>query len=68
MANDALPAGINGGMTVYYTQQDFYSNGNKKITAFPKASTFEKERLFRAQILTRSSGFPNDRRKGYGHF
>lgn len=22
------------GMTVYYTQQDFYSNGNQKITAF----------------------------------
>ncbi|KAJ0106990.1 hypothetical protein J7T55_011085 [Diaporthe amygdali] len=34
MENDALPAGINGGMTVYYTQQDFYSNGNQKITAF----------------------------------
>ncbi|KAL1869327.1 hypothetical protein Daus18300_005539 [Diaporthe australafricana] len=34
MENDALPPGINGGMTVYYTQQDFYSNGNQKITAF----------------------------------
>ncbi|KAI3394941.1 hypothetical protein diail_2048 [Diaporthe ilicicola] len=34
MENDALPAGINGGMTIYYTQQDFYSNGNQKITAF----------------------------------
>jgi hypothetical protein len=34
MENDALPAGINGGMTVYYTQQDFNSNGNQKITAF----------------------------------
>jgi hypothetical protein len=46
MANDALPAGINGGMTVYYTQQDFFSNGNKKITAFPKVSApFGKERL-----------------------
>ena len=36
MQNTALPNGINGGMTVYYTQQDFNSNGNQKITAFPK--------------------------------
>jgi hypothetical protein len=35
MENDALPAGINGGMTIYYTQKDFNSNGNQKITAFP---------------------------------
>ncbi|KAK3936441.1 hypothetical protein QBC46DRAFT_296160 [Diplogelasinospora grovesii] len=34
MQNGALPNGINGGMTVYYTQQDFSSNGNQKITAF----------------------------------
>jgi Domain of unknown function (DUF1996) len=34
MQNTALPNGINGGMTVYYTQQDFNSNGNQKITAF----------------------------------
>jgi hypothetical protein len=33
-ANADLTAGINGGMTVYYTQQDFSSNGNQKITAF----------------------------------
>lgn len=39
MQNTALPAGINGGMTVYYTQQDFFSNGNQKITAFPKVRT-----------------------------
>lgn len=38
MVNDALPAGINGGMTIYYTQQDFNSNGNQKITAFPVVS------------------------------
>ncbi|KAA8614848.1 DUF1996 domain containing protein [Pyrenophora tritici-repentis] len=37
MENAALPNGINGGMTVYYTQQDFNSNGNQKITSFPKA-------------------------------
>jgi len=34
MQNGALPNGINGGMTVYYTQESFSSNGNKKITAF----------------------------------
>ncbi|KAL1889492.1 hypothetical protein Sste5346_008870 [Sporothrix stenoceras] len=34
MQNTALPNGINGGMTIYYTQQDFSSNGNQKITAF----------------------------------
>lgn len=34
LENDALPAGINGGMTIYYTQQDFNSNGHQKITAF----------------------------------
>ncbi|KAH6909433.1 hypothetical protein BKA70DRAFT_1385655 [Coprinopsis sp. MPI-PUGE-AT-0042] len=35
MQNAALPNGINGGMTIYYTQQDFNSNGNQKIRAFP---------------------------------
>jgi hypothetical protein len=34
MQNTALPNGINGGMTIYYTQQDFQSNGNVKMTAF----------------------------------
>ncbi|KAL1836461.1 hypothetical protein VTK73DRAFT_5056 [Phialemonium thermophilum] len=34
MENAALPPGVNGGMTIYYTQQDFNSNGNQKITAF----------------------------------
>jgi len=38
MQNTALPNGINGGMTVYYTQQDFNSNGNQKITAFKPVS------------------------------
>jgi len=32
--NADLTNGIQGGMTVYYTQQDFNSNGNQKITAF----------------------------------
>lgn len=35
MQNTALPMGINGGMTIYYTQESFYSNGRQKITAFP---------------------------------
>ena len=39
MQNTALPNGINGGMTVYYTQQDFFNNGNQKITAFPPVSS-----------------------------
>jgi hypothetical protein len=39
MQNTALPEPINGGMTIYYTQQDFYSNGNQKITAFPPVSS-----------------------------
>jgi hypothetical protein len=34
MQNAALPNGINGGMTVYYTQESFSSNGNQKITSF----------------------------------
>ena len=38
MQNTALPEPINGGMTIYYTQQDFNSNGNQKITAFPPVS------------------------------
>lgn len=38
MQNTALPNGINGGMTIYYTQQDFFSNGNQKITAFRPVS------------------------------
>ncbi len=42
MQNTALPEPINGGMTVYYTQQDFYSNGNQKITAFPPVSNIPR--------------------------
>jgi hypothetical protein len=34
MENTALPGGVNGGMTIYYTQQDFDTNGNLNITAF----------------------------------
>ena len=38
MQNTALPEPINGGMTIYYTQQDFFSNGNQHITAFQPVS------------------------------
>lgn len=44
MQNTALPNGINGGMTIYYTQQDFNSNGNQKITSFPKVKAATKRR------------------------
>lgn len=37
--NADLEGNVNGGITVYYTQQDFNSNGNQKITA-PKAVSF----------------------------
>lgn len=30
---------IKGGMTVYYTNKDFDSNGDQYITAFPPVST-----------------------------
>jgi len=36
--NADLDNGITGGMTIYYTQQDFNSNGNQHITAFPPVS------------------------------
>jgi hypothetical protein len=32
LQNTALPNGVNGGMTVYYTQESFSSNGKQKIT------------------------------------
>ncbi|KAF5318232.1 hypothetical protein D9611_014746 [Ephemerocybe angulata] len=34
MQNTALPNGINGGMTIYYTQKDLSSNGGVKVTSF----------------------------------
>ncbi len=50
MQNTALPNGINGGMTIYYTQQDFNSNGNQKITAFkPVSDPLPLERTLRDQ-------------------
>jgi hypothetical protein len=39
MQNTALPNGIKGGMTVYYTQESFSSNGKQKITAFKPVCT-----------------------------
>lgn len=58
MENDALPAGINGGMTVYYTQQDFNSNGNQKITSFKPVSN-QTYRSGSVVVLT-TVGFPHD--------
>ncbi|KAK3345872.1 hypothetical protein B0T25DRAFT_483419 [Lasiosphaeria hispida] len=52
MQNTALPNGINGGMTVYYTQQDFNSNGNQKITSFKPG--------FRMTVGSPSTGTLND--------
>jgi len=45
MQNAALPNGINGGMTIYYTQQDFNTNGNQKITSFPKVRVYAFPRV-----------------------
>lgn len=36
--NADLISGVQAGMTVYYTQLDFNSNGNQNITAFKPAS------------------------------
>jgi hypothetical protein len=51
MQNTALPNGINGGMTVYYTQESFSSNGKQKITAFKPVNmpcrSYDYERLTR---------------------
>lgn len=41
---NALLGNMKGGMTVYYIQQDFSSNGNQKITAFKKVSVIRKRR------------------------
>jgi hypothetical protein len=62
MANDALPAGINGGMTIYYTQQDFNSNGNKFIRTFPPVCILLHHLPLNARIDT-LAGFPYDRRQ-----
>lgn len=40
-ANSALEGEI-GGMTIYYTQKDFNTNGNQKITAFKPVSLFSE--------------------------
>lgn len=35
---NALLGSLTGGMTIYYIQQDFNSNGNQKITSFKPVS------------------------------
>ena len=37
---------VNGGMTIYYTQQDFNTNGDQKITAFQPVSPVRLARLY----------------------
>jgi hypothetical protein len=59
MQNAALPNGINGGMTIYYTQKDFSSNGNQKITAFPKVCRLDQHKY--SELM--KSGFPHDGRQ-----
>jgi hypothetical protein len=61
MQNAALPNGINGGMTIYYTQQDFNSNGNQKITAFPKVSQTHES----LNCSLTSPGLPYDSRQSH---
>ncbi len=65
MQNTALPNGINGGMTIYYTQQDFNSNGNQKITAFKPVSqpTIPTRSLNKHRLTDFSPGLPHDGRQ-----
>ncbi|KAI6251749.1 hypothetical protein MCOR27_002832 [Pyricularia oryzae] len=68
MQNTALPNGINGGMTVYYTQQEFFSNGNVKMTAFkpgfrmvvgnPGAKTVQQTGLKFVCLQNKGTRFP----------
>jgi hypothetical protein len=54
--NADLEGNVQGGRTVYYTQQDFNSNGNQKITAFKRVSL----PLCVAYAKLTTSGFPHD--------
>ena len=51
MQNAALPNGINGGMTVYYTQESFSSNGKNKITSFKPVSLLQYPPLPPSSII-----------------
>lgn len=55
--NTALEGDLNGGMTVYYTQVDFNTNGKDKITAFKPVSLLIRVCEF-CKLTT--SGFPHD--------
>ena len=69
MQNTALPNGINGGMTVYYTQQDFSSNGNQKITSFkpvcggPPSLASYGRRVLLGEEANVALGLPDDGRQ-----
>lgn len=43
--NGATDNTIKGGMTIYYTQKDFYDNGAEHITAFPPVSNLPRHDL-----------------------
>lgn len=53
------------GMTVYYTQQDFYSNGNQKITAFKPVCDSVRRSTWRiCKLLNKSlPGLSHDSRQ-----
>ncbi|KAJ4288605.1 hypothetical protein N0V90_011842 [Kalmusia sp. IMI 367209] len=50
---------IKGGMTIYYTQKDFDSNGNQHITAFPPG--------FRMTVGSPTINDKNDSKKGIAY-
>ena len=56
---NALLGNLQGGMTIYYLQQDFNSNGKTKITAF-KPVRFESSGESLSTTLTTLSGLPHD--------
>ncbi|KAF9521864.1 hypothetical protein CPB83DRAFT_865173 [Crepidotus variabilis] len=68
MQNTALPNGINGGMTVYYTQNDLTSNGGVKVSSFkpgfrmiigsPAGSTKQANGLKFVCLSDKSTRFP----------
>lgn len=55
---NALLGSLTGGMTVYYLQQDFNSNGKTKITSFKPVR--EHPNLGTRSNMLIESGFPYD--------
>jgi hypothetical protein len=48
---NALLGSLTGGMTIYYLQQDFSSNGNQKITSFKPVSLLLLYRSYQDRLL-----------------